>query len=197
MLDDDQQGDGALRQRRRRGAGGRDEKPGEDGKAGGADDGRRRRRMRLRAKTTAKTPMAASAARGEATRKTPNPVATPLPPRKRSQQVNMWPRTAKRAASACARAQRDVGHEKRAEQAAEPDRGAALEHVEKKRGGAQAFAAGAQNIGSADVAAADGANVLVAEDADQQVSHGDGPEQVGGGRDNEACEEHDESEFSR
>src|SRR5208282_5545378 len=57
---------------------------------------------RLRARTTAKTPMAAKAAIGETTRKTPKPVATPLPPRNLSQTGNMWPRTAQRAANASA-----------------------------------------------------------------------------------------------
>jgi hypothetical protein len=57
---------------------------------------------------------------------------------------------------------------------------------------AQALAAGAEDVGGADVAAADGADVLVAEDADQQVAGGDGAEQVSGGRDEEACEEHAE-----
>jgi hypothetical protein len=32
----------------------------------------------------------------------------------------------------------------------------------------------------------------VAEDADQKVSGGDGPQQVSGGRDEQTCEEHDE-----
>jgi hypothetical protein len=44
--------------------------------------------------------MAAIAPHGAATRKTPKPVDTPLPPRKRSQMGNMFPRTAKRAARA-------------------------------------------------------------------------------------------------
>jgi hypothetical protein len=79
-----------------------------------------------------------------------------------------------------------AGHEPRAERPAQPDRGAALEHVEKKRDDAQAFAAGAQHVGGADVAAAHRADVLAAEDAHQQVSRGDGPEQIRGNRDDRA-----------
>jgi len=59
------------------------------------------------------------------------------------------------------------GHEQCAEHGSEPDGGAAFEHVQQEGGRAQALAAGAQHVGGADVAAADGANVLVAEDADQ------------------------------
>ena len=108
-------------------------------------------------------------------------------------EVNMWPRTAKRAASAWAsRIEAERGQEADERAAAQPDRGAALEHVEKKRGRAQAFAAGAQHIGGANVAAAHGADVLAAEDAHQQVSRGDGPEQISGGRDGDARKEHNE-----
>ena len=73
------------------------------------------------------------------------------------------------------------------EQGAEPDGGAAFEHVEEKCGCAEALAAGAEDVGGADVAAADGADVLLAEDADQQVADRDGAQQVSGGRDQEDC----------
>ena len=88
-------------------------------------------------------------------------------------------------------------HEPRAERTAQPDRGAAFEHVEKKCNDAQAFAAEAQHVGGANVAAAHGADVLAAEDAHQQVSRGDGPEKIRGNRDDNVGEDHDESEFSR
>ncbi len=136
--------------------------------------------------------MAARAAQGAATRKTPKPVATPLPPRKRSQMGNMWPRTAQRAARAWAERKGHGGKKKRAEKSAEPDGGAAFEHVEQEGGRAEALAAGAEDVGCADVAAADGADVLMAEEAHQQVSGGDGPEQVSGDRDQDDSEEHDD-----
>ena len=88
-------------------------------------------------------------------------------------------------------------HEPRAERSAQPDRGAAFEHVENKCDDAQAFAAETQHVGGADVAAAHRADVLAAEDAHQQVSRGDGPEKICGNRDDNVGEDHDESEFSR
>ena len=88
-------------------------------------------------------------------------------------------------------------HEPCAEGAAQPDGGAALQHVEQKCGRAQAFAALAQHVGGADVAAAHGADVLAAEDAHQQVSRGDGPEQVGRRGYDDVRKDHFESEFSR
>ena len=140
MPDDDQQCDSALHGKEERRPRAGNQKPGKDRKAGGATM-EAIETIRVMAKITAKTPKAASAAQGAQARKTPNPVATPLPPRKRSQQVNMCPRTAKSAAIACALRSGHGGHQKRAEQTAEPDRGDALEHVEKKRGRAKAFAA--------------------------------------------------------
>ena len=132
---------------------------------------------------TKKTEMAARAAQGAAARKTPKPVATPLPPWKRSQTGNTWPRTAQRAARASALRMGSRGSSSAAEAGAEPDGGAALEHVEEKGGRAQALAAGAQDVGGADVAAARLADVLVSKEADQQVAGGDGAEQISGGRD--------------
>ena len=89
------------------------------------------------------------------------------------------------------------GSEMRAEQGPQPDGRAAFEHVQQKRRRAQALAAGAEHIGGADVAAADGANVLFAKDADQQVAHRDGAEQVRDHDDEQACKEHDDGEFNR
>ena len=57
---------------------------------------------------------------------------------------------------------------------------------------AEDFAAGTENVGCADVAAADRADVLVAEQAHQNVSGGDGPEQIRGGGDQKESEEHNE-----
>jgi hypothetical protein len=84
------------------------------------------------------------------------------------------------------------GHKQCAHQSSEPDSGAALEHVEEKCGGAQAFAARAENVSCSDVAAPDGANVLVQKQAHEQVSGGNGSEQISGGHDQQACKEHDE-----
>ena len=109
----------------------------------------------------------------------------------------MCPNTANRAASACASAHWDGRHEPRAERSAQPDRGATFQHIEKKRDDAQAHAAEAQHIGGANVAAAHRANVLTAEDAHQQVSHGDRPEKIRGNRNGNAGKDHNESEFSR
>jgi hypothetical protein len=81
VLGDDEEGDDDLYGDKEYGPVARRQKPGKDEK-------------------TEKTPMAASAAQGAATRKTPKPVATPLPPRKPSQMGNIWPRTAQRAARA-------------------------------------------------------------------------------------------------
>ena len=118
--------------------------------------------------------MAASAASGAATRKTPKPVATPLPPRKRSQTGNMWPRTAQEGGEGLdsSRTWEVWAMRSGGEQAAEPDGGAAFEHVDEEGGRAEALAAGAQDVGRADVAAADGANVFMAEEADQEVTVG-------------------------
>ena len=81
--------------------------------------------------------------------------------------------------------------------AAEPDRGAAFEHIENEGKDAQALAAETQHIGGTDVAAAHGADVLAAEDPHQQVSHGDGPKKICGDRDDDVGKDHNESEFSR
>ena len=62
---------------------------------------------------------------------------------------------------------------------------------------AEAFAAGAEDVGGSDVAAADGADVLLAKKSDQQVSDGDRPEQIGSQDEQTDCQEHDQTEFSR
>ncbi len=49
--------------------------------------------QRKTANITIQTPKAARALRGAMTRKAPNPVATPLPPRKRSHGGKQWPAT--------------------------------------------------------------------------------------------------------
>ena len=82
--------------------------------------------------------------------------------------------------------------EQSAEEGSQVDGGAALEHIEQEGEGTQALSAGAEDIGGAYVSAADGPNVLMAEKADEQVAGGDGAEQIGGGRDNEACKGHNE-----
>ena len=118
------------------------------------------------------------AARGAATRKTPKPVATPLPPRKCSHTGNMCPSTAETAARACASRDRHVGEQIGSQQRAKPDRRGALHDVKQKGGCAEAFAAGAKHVGGADVAAANGSNVFVAKQPDQKVSNRNGTEQV-------------------
>ena len=50
--------------------------------------------------------------------------------------------------------------------------------VEKKRGDAKAFGAGACDVGGADVAAAGCADVLLAEDFDEKVAKGDGAQKI-------------------
>ena len=80
---------------------------------------------------------------------------------------------------------------------AKPDGGAAFEHVNEEGGRAETFAAGAEHVGGADVAAAEGADVLMPEKADQEVAGGNGAEQICGNRDGQKCKEHDEGEFSR
>ena len=84
------------------------------------------------------------------------------------------------------------GQDRQSEGGAEPDGGAALEHVEQESGRAQTLAAGAQDIGGTDVAAAGLADVLFAEEPHQQVSGGDGTEQISGGYDEHNCRDHNE-----
>src|SRR6185437_12071494 len=56
---------------------------------------------------------------------------------------------------------------------AQPHGRGALQDVQQKGGRAQSLAAGAQHVGGADVAAAYGANILMAENADEQKSRRD------------------------
>ena len=55
----------------------------------------------------------------------------------------------------------------------------ALEAIEQKGGDAEAFGAGACDVGCADVAAADRADVLFAEDANEEISEGDRAQKIG------------------
>ena len=103
-----------------------DEKPGKDGKAGRAEDGGQRD-IAAERENHGKDGDGGQRGPGRGDRKTPKPVATPLPPRKRSQTGNMWPSTAQRAASASRVRSGTDGHEQRAEQRAQPDGGAAFE----------------------------------------------------------------------
>ena len=89
------------------------------------------------------------------------------------------------------------GHEPGAHEAAEENGGAAFEGIEEEGDGAEAFAAGAQDIGGADVAAAHGADVLTADEAHEQIACGNGAQQVRDDHDNDMREHHNESEFSR
>ncbi len=51
--------------------------------------------------------------------------------------------------------------------------------VEKERGDAEALGSGACDVGCADVAAAGGADVLLAKDFDEEVAEGDRTQQIG------------------
>ena len=63
----------------------------------------------------------------------------------------------------------------------------ALERVEKEGEGAKTLGAGADDVGGADVAASNGADVLLEEGADQDEAEGDGAEQVGENADENQC----------
>ena len=76
-----------------------DQEPGKDGKAGRAEDGGERD-VAGDGEHDGEQRDGGQRRPGAATRKTPKPVATPLPPRNLSHTGNMWPRTAKRAARA-------------------------------------------------------------------------------------------------
>ena len=67
----------------------------------------------------------------------------------------------------------------------EADGEVALEGVEKKRGDTEAFAAGARNIGGADVAAAGFAHIFFAEGENEEIADRDGAEEIRGGEDEE------------
>ena len=82
-------------------------------------------------------------------------------------------------------------------QAARATAAAPLITSRSERCGAEPFSAGTEDVGGADVAAADGADVLIAKKSDQQVSDGDGPEQIRGQDEQTDCQEHDQTEFSR
>ena len=102
VLDDDEQGDGELDGDKEGSAVSADQEPGKEGKAGRAQDGGQRDVAAEEQYEEEDGDGGQTLRQGAATRKTPKPVATPLPPRKRSQTGNMWPRTAKRAAMAWA-----------------------------------------------------------------------------------------------
>ncbi len=87
-------------------------------------------------------------------------------------------------------ARRNHGQQGSGDGGSEEHGGGALDDIEDERGGAQAFAFGAQHIGCADVAAAESADILAAKEAHQHISHGDRPEQVGCERDPDEWEEH-------
>jgi len=89
------------------------------------------------------------------------------------------------------------GSELRGDQGCESNRGCSFDHVESEGGGAEAFAAGAEDVGGSDVSAADGADVLISEKSDQQIPDRDGPEQIRSQDEQTDCQEHDQTEFSR
>ena len=101
MHHDDQQRDQRLHGNEKRWTATAKKEPRKDRKAGRTDH-RTQRDIAAERQNKEEHPMAASAAQGAATRKTPKPVATPLPPRNPSQTGNMWPSTAKSAARASA-----------------------------------------------------------------------------------------------
>ncbi len=66
----------------------------------------------------------------------------------------------------------------RGDEEGEQDGGQTLAEIEQKSQDAEALGAGASDVGRADIAAAGGADILLAKDAHEQVAEGDGPEQV-------------------
>lgn len=86
----------------------------------------------------------------------------------------------------------EIGREGRRNESAEPNRAAALEDIENKGGCAKSMSAGANNIGGANIPAANGADVLAPENTDQQVSKWNGSQQIRGGRDGEEGKGHNE-----
>ena len=54
-----------------------------------------------------------------------------------------------------------------------------LAAIEEERGDAEAFGPGARDVGGADVAASGGADVLLAEDFDEEIAEGDGAQKIG------------------
>ena len=121
---------------------------------------------RVMSKTRAKTAMAARAAQGAETRKTPKPVATP--------DGEDVAENGKEGGEGLCFAVWECGGEVSGDEGAEPDGAGAFEHVEEEGDGAEGFAAVSEDVGGADVAAAYGADILPAEDTDQQVADGDG-----------------------
>jgi hypothetical protein len=97
MLDDDDEGDGDLHRDEERGAVAADQEGCKQGKAGCAEDGGQRD---VAANGENEEEDRDGGQSGVAARKTPKPVETPLPPRKRSQTGKTWPRTATSAARA-------------------------------------------------------------------------------------------------
>ncbi len=91
----------------------------------------------------------------------------------------------------------DLRREPGSEQTAEVDGSGAFENVEQKGERAKALAGGTQDVGGADVTAADGADVLLIENAHEQPAGGDRTEQVRSGCDDETCECHERLKFSR
>ena len=71
----------------------------------------------------------------------------------------------------------------------EQDRGGALQHVAEQRRGREALAAGAQHVGRADIAGADGADVARAREPGQDQAERDRAEQIADGQRDERCED--------
>ncbi len=108
----------------------------------------------------------------------------------------MWPEHGGERGHGLKIADLHVGGKQKSKQRAEVDGAAALEHVEQKGGRAQARAAGAKNVGGADVPAADGTDILVAEQAHQHVAHRNGAKQIAEDAHKQDGKHHDESEFN-
>ncbi len=69
--------------------------------------------------------------------------------------------------------------------------------IEEERGDAEALGSGARDVGGADVAAAGCANVLMAEDFDEEIAEGDRTQKIGE-RDGDEPGVHDRlDEFSK
>ncbi len=129
--------------------------------------------MRVRATITAKTPMSSQCGPRSAGEKDSKTGGDAFAAAKAQPAGEDMAQHGKERGDGLRGAQRDGGHEKGAEETAQPDRRAALQHVEEKGGRAKALASGPHDIGGSDVTAAYRANVLAAEDADEQISRRD------------------------
>ncbi len=196
VLDDDEQGDGNLNGDEEGRPVTEGEEPGKDRKAGRAKNGCQRN-VAAESRTSAKIEMAASAAQGAGDQKYAEAGGDALAAAKAEpDREDVSEDGAERGERTHVERGR-AGSKQCAKHAAEHDGCAAFEHVEQEGGRAKDFAAGAQDVGGADVAAAGLADVLMAEEAHEQVPRRNGAEQISRDRNERACKDHNEGEFSR